>query len=418
MKRFPKIPILTIILMIVISINIFGDNVGEWKYATEITYDNEKEVKAVFLNEDVYRHAKSDLSDIRIVNKDNEFIPYYISNGFDSTSMAQYQEYTSDEVLSFMKEQNHYIDYKINQIGINEDIVGNKLILEVPKDNFYKEVEVLGSFDNKSWKHIKNDMIYNINGQNKPHVLLDGSYKYDYYRIISINDITGVPISRLTLVYDDTESIYEQYRDSKIASYEIDKNGEKNKTIVKIHNKDRLRINTIKIKSKDDFNRNYEIYKIDGEDNTPQLVKIGSIYRFNLDQFKAEDTNIQLDETTENFIASEYIQIVISDRDDQPINIEEIEMDYFKDKIVFKTKDPNEVYLWFGNEEALKPHYDISSYIVEMEKTDQEISALTNLIERDLGDTEPKSKLNTTLILNICVILISGFLVLVIIKKK
>lgn len=418
MKKILKIAGLVFTMALLLASSIFGDSEGQWQYSKEITYDNKEDVKAIYLDEEVYSYAKRDLSDLRLINEKNEFVPYYIYNGFLGSSREEYVTYEGEEILSFMKDNDYYVDYEISPKKDNEDVMGNKLDIEVFKDSFYKEVKILGSYDNKAWETIKTDIIYNINGQSKTHINLDGDYKYLYYRVISLKDASAVPINHLTLIYDYIESTYEEHTKSKKIDHKIEINKEEKETVVKIHNKDRLRISNIRLKSSDDFNRKYTVYTATEEGERSQQITQGSIYKFKLEAFEAQDMTIPLRETIEQFIAPEYLQVVIQDRDDKPIDIKEIEIDYAIDKLVFKSSDPSGIQLLFGNELARKPDYDISSYITEMEKSKQETGKLLELVERKVEEVPEGTSFNFKLILNIAVVIISGLLVVVILKKK
>lgn len=164
------------------------------------------------------------------------------------------------------------------------------------------------------------------------------------------------------------EVVYEKYKSFKKINHEVEVNKENGETILKIYNRDKLRINSIKINSKDDFKRNYTFYRANENGERLETVHRGEVYNLNLEQFKAEDTTIQIEDALESYLASEYIQIVIEDRDNYPINIEYIEISYYIDKMVFKSKDSNKIYLLFDNDEATAPDYDISAYIEEIEK--------------------------------------------------
>lgn len=412
--------LLLVILAFLLSstMNVFADSQNQWKYSKEVYFENQEDVKAIYLDEDIYRYAKEDLSDLRLINEKNEFIPYYIYNRFLSTNKAEYTKYIGKEVLSFMKDNNYYIDYEISSIKENMDVIGNKLDFNVLKDSFYKEVQIFGSYDNKSWENIKSDIIYRVNGIEKLAISLDDTYKYRYYRIVSVNDTSGVAINNMSLVYDDNEAIYEEYKGFKEIDHEVEVNKESNETILNIHNRDRLRINSIRIISKDDFNRSYKLYITNGEGEKLKEVRSGEIYRLNLNQVKAENTSIQIGGTTGEFITSEHLQVVIKDRDDYPINIEGVEISYYIDKMVFKSNDTDKIHILFGNEEASKPHYDISTYIEEIEKVKQENTTLSDLVEKVIEEKGQEKNFEFKWILNISVLLISGLLIILIIRKS
>ncbi|SNS51728.1 hypothetical protein SAMN05446037_10121 [Anaerovirgula multivorans] len=399
------------------TINVFAVTQSQWKYSKEVYFENKEDVKAIYLDDEIYRHAKEDLSDLRLINEKSEFIPYYIYNRFLSTNKVEYTEYIGKEVLSFMKDNDYYIDYEINSIKENMDVIGNKLNFNILKDSFYKEVQIFGSHDNKSWENIKSDIIYRVNDIEKLAISLDDTYKYLYYRIVSVNDTSGVAINNMSLEYDVNEAIYEEYKGFKKIDHKVEVNKESNETILNIHNRDRLRINSIRIISKDDFNRSYKLYITNGEGEKLKEVRKGEIYRLNLNQVKAENTSIQIGCTTGEFITSEHLQVVIKDRDDYPINIEGVEISYYIDKMVFKSNDTDKIHILFGNEEISKPHYDISTYIEEIEKVKQESTSLSDLVEKVIEEKDQEKNFEFKWILNISVLLISGLLIILIIRK-
>ena len=417
MRRFPKILGLLVMAIFYLCISVLADDMDGWKYSKEVVYGNSDEVKAIYLDEEVYSHANKDLSDIRLINKKDEFIPYYIYNSFLSRSTKEQEVYLATEILSFMKNNDYYVDYQINSKIANTDIIANLLMLDIAEDNFYKEIKVLGSYDNKNWENIMTDIVYSVNGQNKTELALGDDYKYLYYRMISLSDTSGIPINGVKLVYDHVESSYEIYNRSKTIGYELEIDKEAKETNVKIPNKEGLRISNIKIKSKDEFNRDYKVYASNEEWQKEWQIAQGKIYKFKLEEFQAQDLNITLQETMEEYISPEYLQIVISDNDNNPINIDEIEVEYHVDKIVFKTKDADGIRLLFGNELAGKPSYDISSYIMEIEKSKQEIGDLLQLENRG-SIAIPKTNIDFKLVLNISIVMISGLLVAIIIKKR
>lgn len=54
----------------------------QWKYWKNVDITGDGQYKAVFLDEEVYRYASSDLSDIRIVDGNGNFSPYYLVRGY------------------------------------------------------------------------------------------------------------------------------------------------------------------------------------------------------------------------------------------------------------------------------------------------------------------------------------------------
>ncbi|MEJ8555374.1 hypothetical protein [Tepidibacter sp. Z1-5] len=284
MKKILVIPI----IILFFCINIFAnENTDDYRFSKEINYNYDNEYKSFFLDEEIYRYVKSDLSDIRIVNEKNEFVPYYIFNKYSKKT---------------------------------------------------KQAD------------------FNINLEN-----------------------------------DDT--------------------------VISINNKDNLNIYDIKVISQDDFKRNYDVYYKNGKYEEFHKVDSGHIYRINLENYKEQKNNIILDYFSNYHIKPDSIKIVIHNEDDRPINIDNIEINYYVDKVVFKKDDSKRYKVLFKREYAKMPSYDIQSYKNYIEKEDQEVCTLSNLIETNIKNKKENKQINYKLILNIVVILTSLILVTIIMKK-
>ncbi len=407
-----------LVLLMSSTISIFADSQNQWQYSKEVYFENQEEVKAIYLDEDIYRLAKEDLSDVRLIDEKNEFIPYYIYNRFLSASKVEYTEYKGKEVHTFMKDNNYHIDFEISAIAENMDALGNSLKLDVVKDSFYKDLHIFGSYDNKSWESIKLDAIYRVNGIEKLTVSLDDTYKYLYYRIVSKNDTSGVAINSLSLVHDVDEAIYDEYKGLKKVDHRVEVNTEGKETIINIHNEDKLKIDSVRIATDGDFNRSYVLYITNEKGERLREAGRGEIYRLDLGQFKIENTSIQIAVNRESFIASEHLQVVIEDKDDYPISIKGIDISYYIDKMVFKSNDADKIHIIFGNAEATKPYYDINAYIEEIEKVKQESTTLAGLVVNEIEEKPQEKSFEFKWLLNISVLLISGLLFIVIIRKS
>lgn len=413
-----KLIIVLITMLLFLNTTVLAEDIDNWKYLKEIQ-SKEEGYKAVYLDEHIYRYTKGDLSDIRIIDNNGEFVPFYLYNKYLVTSNIKNREYKSKEILSFTKNKDSYYDFEIIMIDENTDIIGNKLLIDINKDDFFNEVEVFGSYDNEKWDFIKLDKIYRVKEAEKLDVVFDDSFKYRYYRIVFKNDTSSDYIKSFKLIMDEKEIEYEEYRKTKKIEYEILSNNKE--TIININNEDRLKINNIAILSNDDYKRNYILYFKNDEDGSFNDIKYGEIYRINLEKFSAENNNITLDNVYEKFIKFDTIRIKIINNDDKPINIEDIKINYFVDKIVFKGDKNNTYQILFGNKDTKKPTYDIESYKHEIEKEIQKVCSLSNLLKnaafKENSNDNEQGDINYKLILDITIALISVILVILIIRK-
>jgi len=270
-------------------VSFANENIDDWRFSKEIYYSDDNEYKSFFLDEEIYRYVKEDLSDIRIVNEKNEFVPYYMFNK-----------------------------------------------------------------NSKKTRQAK----FEISLENKD-------------------------------------------------------------TLILIKNKNHLNINYIKIISQDDFKRNYDIYYKNNKYEEFIKVDSGKIHRINLKNYKEEKNIIMLDFFSKYIIKPNTIKIIIHNKDDRPINIENINMNYYIDKIVFKKDTTSKYKVLFGSESATSPSYDIENYKNYIEKENQGICTLSDLTEKNENNKEKGyKKINHKLILNVTVILISLILVMIIMRRS
>lgn len=418
MKKLKFIAVL-IFLLSFISSSFADETVDNWKYYKEIKHTNENSYKSFYLDEDIYKYSKNDLSDIRIANEKNEFIPYYIYNKYLYNTDESLIEHKSKQIHSHMdlKENKKYIDFQIISKNKTTDIIGNKVSLSIDRSNFFKNIEVYGSYDNISWEFIKEDELYKINESQNLDIKLDAIYKYTYYRIVFLDDIEDTSIDNLELIYNNKEISYDEYSVTKNADYEINLDKEENDTIIYLYNENNLRIKDMKIISSDDFKRKYYIY-FKGENNEEfRQLGYGEFHQINLKNFKVRKTNINLGSYQYFDTNSKIIKIVIKNNDNTPINIDNIKINYIVDKIVFKDNGSSKYRILFGNKDANRPYYDIEAYKDHIEGEDQEVCQLQSIVEQKILEKETGKKINYNLILNITIAFISLLLVFIIIKK-
>ncbi|PAB59485.1 hypothetical protein [Anaeromicrobium sediminis] len=409
-----------LILILIFSMNVIGfaqESLDGWMYFKKINHNTSDEYKSFFLDEEVYRYAKRDLSDIRIINDKDEFIPYYIFNKYLMSEREVNVEYDLKEILSYMKKNDQYVDFQIVSKEDNVDVLGNKLEFEIEKDYFLKDIKIYGSYDNEKWDFIKRDNIYRTNEAEKLNVSLDDVYKFTYYRIVLINDVEKTFIKNSKLLFNKREVAYKDYERTKKANYSIENKGKD--TIILLNNEDHLMIKDIKIISDDNFKRNYSLYYKNHNEEAYNLFNTGEIYQIKLENFKAEENKIRLNEFSNSFLSSDEIKILIDNKDNKPINIKEIEVSYYIDKVVFKDDGSNDYKVMFHNKGGKRPDYDIETYKSYIEKEKQEICSLSYLEKRDVKNIQKEDKdINYKPILNTIIILISIFLLVVIIKKS
>ncbi|WP_099188280.1 hypothetical protein [Tepidibacter mesophilus] len=190
--------LVSFIVMLFFSINIFADeNIHDWRFSKEIYHNSDNEYKSFLLDEEVYRYSKYDLSDIRIINQKNEFVPYYIFNKYSKkikNADFDINIENNDTVISINNKDN----LNINDIKI------------ISQDDFKRDYDIY--YKNNKYKEFQNldsGTIYRINLENhkeeKNNISLESFSNYyikpDIIKIVIYNeddrpiDIDGIQIN-------------------------------------------------------------------------------------------------------------------------------------------------------------------------------------------------------------------------------
>lgn len=405
---------IVIICSLLMSITIYAFEGNEnWKYSKKIYTGQTQGYKEIYMDEEIYKYSNEDLGDIRILNDQDEIIPYYRIGG-EAVLESLNNEYNLEKQGIYQKENDKYFDFKVINNGINTDVRANELLIQLNLSNYTKNINIYGSHDNQHWDYIKSDIIYKVPDKEKNHVFLENQYKYNYYRVVIIKDAENTSIENIKLLYNSQYRVNKQYCLSKSIDYEgTNKN---KKTIISIKNKDKLKIKTIKIGSDNLYNRNYTLSSKNGEDEYVPISN-GKIYNIELENFKAINNSINISD----FCKEEFLELTIDNKDDEPMDISVIEVDYYVDKIVFKRdKDIKDYKVIFGNVLVKKPSYDIESYSEYIEEVESKEKC--TLGEINVENLENKVQLQEDQykkILNGVIIIISiGLVILIILKLR
>lgn len=385
---------------------------SEGEITRTIVVKEESKYKAIFLDEEVYRYAKADLSDLRIKEADGTNVPYYIQNKENLVQMqtANYETYIIND---FNKKDKRYIEVEVQNTRREvQDILINQLTLEVENDNFAKSIRVEGSYDRLSWESIdggKESPIYKVEAGEQLEIVLDKVVKYPYFRISFPSHNEKLQINKVYATY--TETLYEerQYEKMKQLNFAVEDQLEEGQTIIAIDNSSHLDFSRMRLEVGAQFKRRYEVIGKNKEGEKIPLTN-GVIYSSYFQEEVFSDTIIPLEGIGE-YIAFE---IIIYNQDDEPLKITGIEGSYNIDKLVFQG-EPNESYqLTYGDESLHAPKYDIEDYRKNIEKEVQEVCVL-GVLNKEIQ--EEKKAINYSLIYKVLLGVVSIVLIGVIMRS-
>ena len=406
---------LLVIIFSFVNLSLFSDNsnlLEEWLYSKPITITEESNYRYVFLDKEVYQYADSTLKDIRIVDKNNEFVPYYLSIESREENLEEI-EFSSALINTYHDDEgNSFFDFHFLPI-LEEEVRGKKIILDIYESDYSRQVVIYGREEKTDWVYITQDTVYDIDGIRKNEIEFDNLKDYDLYRIKIVENNNEISIRGCTLIFNELQQFYHQFVKTEALDFNIDT--EANLTLIEINNTFHLRLINLDLDINENFDRTYDVFKETEEEHTK--IQSGRMYYMQFKDINIIDTEIDF---SRNPLSYEKFVVQINNQDNRPLNIERINAEYFIDKIVFEDIGTGPYALYFGNESALKPEYDIvnfKSYIDDEEQL--EVSLGSTVVLKAGGKAE--ELFDYKLIFNILIIAVAVILIVFlafVLKKK
>lgn len=328
-----------------------AEKLEDWRYMAPIQTEGTNKYKSVFLTEAVYEHATPSLADLRIVDAQGNYVPFYIKTGLATLEQNEFL-YPANVVQKFKEKNDDTIDFKIKERKANEDITGNSLIFELPKENFLKHLNLYGSNDGEQWEYIGKEYVFREESRQKNEVSLGKKRKYTYYRIVILDNLEAITLDRMQLRNHYTDNQWHDYTKTAPADFAVET--KKNASTVTLANPQKLRIKQIILEIAGNFQRNYHIY---GDATNKTILKKGELYNLQLENVKIAGKKIDFGYKP---LSTDAIVITIDNRDDRPLTINSISIEYYLDQLIFPDDGNAPYQLYFGNSAATKPSYEIA----------------------------------------------------------
>jgi hypothetical protein len=234
-------------------------------------------------------------------------------------------------------------------------------------------------------------------------ILTDAQHPYyTFYLTANVYRHAKSDLSDLRIVdrYNDFIPYFLQSASTRTIRLQKVVDHKENNTNITLTNIDRLKISSIKLTIPENHQRHYRILE-DG-----RQITSGELTKLQLQDTNINRTTIQLPRPTNAAI----IVIQIDNRDDRPLTIEDVRVDYKLDKVVFENTDSGPYTLYYGNPQAPKPSYDIERFRNHIENEPQDIVTLGKQVLFPAPDEEDPPRLD--LLFNIVIVIVSLFLVL------
>ncbi|QXU42604.1 DUF3999 family protein [Pedobacter sp. D749] len=341
--------------LLLLCTSIANAQTNTYKFKRSITGVNTVWHKMT-LPDDLYKKANAGFEDLRIFGingKDTIEVPYLLKQRADKVTT---NDITFKQINQSTNTNGYY--YTFQSPGIN---LINQIKLAFKQDNFDWKVTLEGSNDNKQWFAILSDYrILSIKNNDTDYQFTKLNFpdsKYQYFRVAVKSPIQP---ELLEAKISKTDTIKGTYKEVRYKSFDVKNDLSKKETVVDITLATPVPLSYLKLNAQSDFDF-YRPIKIEYATDSFKTDK-GIQYNYaNL----YEGTISSLEETAFNFentIASR-LKITIQNNDNKPLRLSGLQLKGNIYEIIARfDQQKNEYALYYGNEKATSPIYEIEKF--------------------------------------------------------
>jgi hypothetical protein len=397
MMPWRKISILLILGLLVLFTTAFVNN-------ATIENSGTNRYKAVRLTPEIYNNANSDLSDLRIIDSNVEFVPYFIHSRHQE-EQRETVRYSMSLINSYLRDDNFYFDYNLSE-RFDRDVVATSLEFTTNNSTFAKNVEVFGSYDNIHWEFVQRDQLYRVGNNSKLEIIFNAPQRFTHYRLRLNNNLEQISFSAVNLTYSATSTQRHYFVEDLFPKFDIEEDGRL--THIHIEGLKNLRLGEIIIDTNSMFQRTVE---------APSFGIRKELYNLSFDDIVYNDTLMTFNQSISR---NDIFSLVIHNGDDRPINITGITVRYYADDIIFESQGDDTFALSFGSDNGLRaPVYDIVRYKDEILRLDIDRLEISRLTFEEIEPTpEPRDYRMVFNIVVVAVTVLLGVLILLKLKKS
>lgn len=394
-----KLNIFITLLIVSLNLTVFASNFSS---SAIINNEGSHKYKAIRITPEIYSNSNLNLADLRIFDESNDPIPYFV-NRYTQSHTTTDEFYEMELINSFVEDDFFYFDYRL-KTPLDFDLLANSLKLETQNKNFVKNIELFGGYDNKNWEKVLDDLIYNVDGNKKLELFFRTPLKYTHYRFKISNNTEKIFFTSAVLNFNETVYKKDYFIESLNPEFTISEKEEN--TVITLNNLKNLKLNSVQIYTDSIFKRNVIF-------NTN---KSKTLYNLIFDNITYKDTIIPLDAF---HVKSDSVEIIIENKDDAPINVTGITVEYLVDELIFDGSTSDKYMLKFGDStKVYPPQYDIESYKDHVLNEGYDVLKIEDLSISEIAPVTTNDT-NYEFLFNIVIVLISFLLgVIVVLQLK
>jgi hypothetical protein len=308
------------------------------------------------LPDDLYKKATVSLEDLRIFGingKDTTEVPYLLKQRADKVTS---KDITFKQINQSANPNGYYYTFQSPEINII-----NQIKLAFKQENFDWKVTLEGSNNNKEWFSILSDYrILSIKNNDTDYQFTKLNFpdsKYHYFRIVVKSPVQP---ELLEAKISKTDTIKGTYKEVRYKSFDVKNDLSKKETVVDVTLNTPVPLSYLKLNAQSDFDF-YRPIKIEYATDSFKTDK-GIQYNYaNL----YEGTINSLEEPAFNFenTLTSRLKITIQNNDNKPLRLSSLQLKGNVYEIIARFDEPkNEYALYYGNEKATNPVYEIEEF--------------------------------------------------------
>ncbi|MBE5320447.1 DUF3999 family protein [Pedobacter sp. MR2016-19] len=341
--------------LLLLCTSIANAQTNTYKFKRSITGVNTVWHKMT-LPDDLYKKATVSLEDLRIFGingKDTTEVPYLLKQRADKVTL---NDITFKQINQSANPNGYYYTFQSPEINII-----NQIKLAFKQENFDWKVTLEGSNDNKQWFAILSDYrILSIKNNDTDYQFTKLNFpdsKYHYFRI-AVKSTTQPEL--LEAKISKTDTIKGTYKEVRYKSFDVKNDVSKKETVVDVTLNTPVPLSYLKLNAQSDFDF-YRPIKIEYATDSFKTDK-GIQYNYaNL----YEGTINSLEEPAFNFenTVTSRLKITIQNNDNKPLRLSSLQLKGNIYEIIARFDEPkNEYALYYGNEKATNPVYEIEEF--------------------------------------------------------
>jgi len=375
-----------------------------WQWQREIKTDQASRFNRFEVSPEIYAKSQLALGDLRITDDQGAPVPYILDTPQEITQDVQNE--TSFKLnRTFRKNDDTSFDFE-GTAPAGTDLALNHLTADLNyAGDFFKYVDLFGSYDGTHWDSIGQDTLYRVEGSLHDGLSLGTARKYTFYRIVILENIEGITLKGLSgsLI---TVSGRLSARTLTLSPDQYSRTENGTATEIRLKGFRNLPVRTLSIEAEGLFHRPCRVVSMSG-DVTSGLLGSGYLYQSTLKGTEPLKNSLALS-VSQPF---DTLLLSIENADNPALKIQDITLEYATDTVIFEPAKGKTYRLSYGNPLAPTPQYDLEQFKSDI--VQQTIGTAVLLAEIEVKkpiEVVPVSRVNLKAIFSIVIFAVAVLL--------